>query len=81
MSDRKLIAVVDRNPIFGLPVTVQLGYMDDNQFVLEHCDHAGAEEEQLDYGRGEDSDLRTEVVCNKCGMFYNDLDNEWQRIV
>jgi len=53
----------------GDPITVQI--LDDAGDVLE-CNHAGAEEEELDYGYADSNkcdwvdDWHNSMVCDKC---------------
>lgn len=57
---------------YAEPVTVQVGYTEDGEFILDECDHAGATEEMLDYGYASyekcdwvDDEMNT-LVCDKC---------------
>lgn len=67
------VAVVYRNG--ESPVTVQLGYSEDGEFIMEQCNHAGAYEEEMDFGGlypdsvGDldwKDDMRTVLVCDRC---------------
>lgn len=64
-------------------ITVQLGYVENGEFILEECNHAGAEVEQQtsiswNYSR-EDIDEYDEdvLVCDKCGA-YKLSDGSWE---
>ncbi len=68
---------------YGTSVTVQIGYFEDNEFILEECDHAGAIQEDLDYGglyydRVGDldwqDDIRPTLVCDKPNC-------DWQEMI
>lgn len=60
-----------------VPITVQFGYTDAGEFIVEHCTHAGATVEQL-YGSNVDDDRLYDVyVCDKCGKQYDEADGGW----
>lgn len=61
---------------YGTDITVQVGYEEEGEFVLDFCNHAGADTEEVDYGglrydRVGDldwfDDMRPALVCDKCG--------------
>lgn len=66
------IAVVNRG--MEQPVTVQSGYFELNggEFVVDECNHAGAEYQVDDFGH------IGELICDKCHKWFNDMDMEWQ---
>lgn len=60
-------------------VTVQRGYMDEGDFALDECDHAGYKLEEQNFGFGDDTTTEQVRVCDKenCGMWFNDFENRW----
>lgn len=54
------------------PITVQVGYYEDNQFILENCNHAGADILEVDSGYSDPiqcdyiDDWHDSLVCDKC---------------
>ena len=54
------------------PITVQVGYYEDNNFVLEFCNHAGADVLEVDFGHSDpymcdyQDDWQESLVCDKC---------------
>jgi hypothetical protein len=67
---------------FGSDITVQSGYYEDGDFILEECNHAGAIEELVDYGGLQhDSvgdldwfdDERLTLVCDKPNCDYQEI--------
>jgi uncharacterized membrane protein YcaP (DUF421 family) len=60
------------------PVTVQSGYMEDGEFILENCNHAGATEEWLTQDAGLDGEHEVKtLVCNKCDKQLNEWTGDW----
>lgn len=63
---------------YGTDITVQVGYIEDNEFILEECNHAGATEELLDYGYADRylcdwvDDERNTLVCDKENCDYQE---------
>lgn len=64
---------------YGYDITVQTGYVEDGEFILEECNHAGATEEMLDYGYASYElcdwvdDERLTLVCDKDNCEYQEL--------
>lgn len=68
------------------PISVQIGYFEDGEFVLEECNHAGAEEEpSVGYSFWADAAINVPdadgpmvLVCDKknCKAVYNG-DGTW----
>ena len=71
------------------PITVVTnGWYEDGELVIDECNHAGAEEEEVDCGglrhcaNGDldwFDDWKNLLVCDKCNAVYNDLDGSWDR--
>lgn len=61
-------------------ISVQFGYMEDGEFVLEECNHNGCEQEEFYDTFGEGEQLMRVLVCDKqnCKKQYNELDESWQ---
>jgi hypothetical protein len=57
---------------FEQPITVQV-FEDE---ILMGCNHAGAEEEEVDFGSYENEDWAKTLVCDKCKKVENEL-GEW----
>lgn len=61
-------------------ITVQVGYTEDGEFVVEECNHAGAEyQPTVGYTWWDDAhtmvpdgDGPEVLVCDKCNMWNND---------
>lgn len=56
----------------GEDITVQVGYTQAGEFVLDFCNHAGAVIEEIDYGYASYEkadwvdDFSNSLVCDKC---------------
>jgi len=63
------------------PVTVQSGYYNTDEFVVDWCDHAGAELEEVTNHAGLESEYYEQVYfCDKCGAWLSEVDDgqDWQ---
>ena len=57
-------------------ITVQSGYTEDGEFIMEFCNHDGKEQETITRNAGMDDEFDVdEIVCDKCGKTF-DLDGE-----
>lgn len=72
------IRVFEYAPFWDVEITVVSGYMEDGEFVIEYCNHAGAEEvEMTAYEHTAYEREEMVKVCNKCDKSYNPLTGEW----
>lgn len=70
------ITVIEKAP-WKKFITVQSGYTeDDGEFVVEDCNHAGAEEQELWGGYDDDNDYMV-LVCDKCHKQFDPWDGSW----
>lgn len=80
------IPVLNKSSYFEVPITVQFGYIeDDGEFVMEYCNHAGAEPETYynEYPNLHGPDLvslEKIETCDKCPAWrpvYSDTDDDY----
>lgn len=65
------------------PITVQFGYTEDGEFIVEHCTHAGARYTKtietisyLSFDGNHEKDVEYEgYVCDKCLAWSDDEEN------
>lgn len=71
------IHVIQQSPFWDEEITVVSGYQDeDGEFIVEHCNHAGAIEVELtayEYTAFEHEEMVK--VCDKCNKQY--VDGDW----
>lgn len=70
------IRVIQQSPYWDQEITVVSGYLEDGEFIVEHCNHAGAEEITLTANEFTVWEREEMVrVCDKCNKQY--IDGEW----
>lgn len=65
-------------------ITVQSGYTENGEFIVEECNHAGAdaEKETTEYIDHEGNLLTSQteeiLTCDKCGAYYDNSYGSWE---
>ncbi len=58
-------------------ITVQTGYRENGEFVMESCNHGGAMTEEL-VSAYDPSEVEDALVCDKCGAIYDEAGGCWE---